>query len=134
MVVIDASIVIAALSPDERDRTALIKLAPYFGGGGCVPGLWSIEVANVLLTKCRRGVLTAEDCDDVWRTIVRIPVDTHHFETDQVTRSIRPLAALHGLTSYDACYLQLALDRSAVLATADRKLTAAAHAAGLQVL
>ena len=134
MAVIDASIVIAALSPDEQDQTALTKLAPYFGGGGCVPGLWPVEVANVLLTKRRRAILSAVDGDAVWHAICSLPVETYHFGLDRVAADIRPLAARYELTSYDACYLQLALDRSAPLATVDRKLAAAARAEGLIVL
>lgn len=134
MAVIDASIVIAALSPDEQNQDALTKLAPYFLGGGCVPGLWSIEVANVLLTKHRRGILNIDAYEDLWRTIELIPIDIHHFEASKVASHIRPLALLHGLSSYDACYLQLALDRSAPLATVDRKLVTAARAEGITVL
>lgn len=134
MAVLDASIVIAALSPDEQDGNALAKLASYFGGGGCVPGLWPVEVANVLLTKCRRGILTEADSDKIWQTIARIPVETYHFDAKRIADKIRPLALRHSLTSYDACYLQLALDRSAPLATVDRKLAAAARTEGLTVL
>lgn len=134
MAVIDASIVVAALSPDEQDENALSTIAPFFRGGGFAPGLWSLEIANVLLTKCRRGVLTLADGDQVWRIIARMPIDEHHFETGQVAAKIRPLAVKHGLTSYDACYLQLALDKAVPLATADRRLAAAARSEGLQLL
>lgn len=134
MAVIDASIVIAALAPDEQDESALTTIAPFFSGGGVAPGLWSVEIANVLLTKCRRGILTVADSDRLWQTITRMPIDEHHFETGQVTAKIRPLAVKHGLTSYDACYLQLALDRAVPLATADRRLAAAARSEGLLVL
>jgi predicted nucleic acid-binding protein len=43
------------------------------------------------------------------------------------------LGRLHNLTAYDATYLELAMRRSAVLATFDRKLAAAARAAGVRV-
>jgi predicted nucleic acid-binding protein len=43
------------------------------------------------------------------------------------------LARTYALTAYDATYLELALRRSAVLATFDRKLAAAARSAGVRV-
>jgi predicted nucleic acid-binding protein len=134
MAVLDTSIVIAALSPDEQDQTALAKLAPFFLGGGWVPGLWPIEIANVLLTKHRRGILSVGSCEDVWRTIALMPIEVHHFEAGKIASDVRPLALRHGLTSYDACYLQLAIDRATPIATVDRKLIVAARAEGLTVL
>jgi predicted nucleic acid-binding protein len=44
------------------------------------------------------------------------------------------LSANHGLSAYDAAYLALALNRSAPLATLDRKLAAAARKEGVTVL
>lgn len=50
-----------------------------------------------------------------------------------VERSVQ-LAAAHGLTVYDAAYLDLALDVDAVLATLDRRLRAAALAEAVAVV
>jgi predicted nucleic acid-binding protein len=44
------------------------------------------------------------------------------------------LARTHRLTAYDAAYLELALRADAPLATLDRKLAAAARAAGVPLL
>ena len=41
------------------------------------------------------------------------------------------LARAHGLSSYDAAYLELALRRGLALATLDKKLKAAASAVGV---
>jgi predicted nucleic acid-binding protein len=43
------------------------------------------------------------------------------------------LGRIYKLTAYDATYLELAMRRVATLATFDRKLTAAARAAGVRV-
>ena len=45
-----------------------------------------------------------------------------------------PLAQEHGITSYDAAYLELALRRDAPLATFDAGLARAARAAGVELL
>jgi predicted nucleic acid-binding protein len=57
---------------------------------------------------------------------------------DEISPRARQSAALdlartYGLTAYDATYLELAMRRAATLATFDRKLAAAARAAGVRV-
>lgn len=52
----------------------------------------------------------------------------------QTLNSVLPLAQKHGLTAYDALYLDLAIRRSATLATHDGRLHAAAQAEGLPIL
>jgi len=44
------------------------------------------------------------------------------------------LAATHGLSAYDAAYLELALRRSLTLVSLDARLVAAAHAIGHPVM
>ena len=134
MAVFDASIIIAAFSPDEIELRAVAVLAPLLGGGSHVPDLWPIEIANVLLTKTRRRLLAASEADEVWRTIRMIPVEFHAISIEQIETSIRPLAQQHGLSSYDASYLDLARRLGVPLATLDRKLRAAAEAENIPVL
>jgi predicted nucleic acid-binding protein len=43
-------------------------------------------------------------------------------------------AATHGLTPYDACYVDLAVQRGAELATLDSRLAQAARAVGVTAL
>jgi len=57
--------------------------------------------------------------------LVRHPSDEDHIG------AIVDLAESHGLTVYDALYLDLALRLSLPLATLDRKLAAAAQRAGV---
>jgi len=45
--------------------------------------------------------------------------------------SLHGLAGEHGLSAYDAAYLELALRKKAGLATGDRELAAAAEKAGV---
>ena len=49
-------------------------------------------------------------------------------------RDVARLALKHGLSAYDAAYLDLALREHSPLATLDKKLAAAAHAEGVTVL
>ena len=134
MAVFDASIVIAAFSPDEIELRAAEALRPLLGGGSHVPDLWSIEVANVLLTKFRRGLLIREEIDAVWRTIRQIPLEFHAISIERIETDVLPLAERHGLSSYDATYLELARRLGRPLATLDRKLRVAAEAEHVELL
>ena len=51
-----------------------------------------------------------------------------------VSDAVLALARLHRLTIYDAAYLELALRIDAPLATLDKKLAAAARAAGVLLI
>ncbi len=129
-VVLDASVVIAWLLeeqspevPDLVDR--LGEEVPV------VPGLWHLEVRNALLIAVRRGRLTFPEVRlrlDELRAL-RIRTDS----TPDVDVAL-DLAARHGLTYYDAIYLELAKRRSTVLATFDRELALAAISEGVEVL
>jgi predicted nucleic acid-binding protein len=131
---LDASIVVAAFSPDEGDARAIDVLAPLLGGGSHAPDLWAIEIANVLMMKTRRNLLNAAQADAVWRSIRGIPLELHRASIDEVEESVRPLARRHGLSGYDACYLNLARKLGFPLGTLDGKLRIAAAAEGLTVL
>jgi predicted nucleic acid-binding protein len=48
-------------------------------------------------------------------------------------RSVLPLARAHGLTAYDAAYLELSIRHSAPLATLDGHLRKAAKASGIKL-
>lgn len=134
MAVLDASIVVAAFSPDEGDARAIDVLAPLLGGGSHAPDLWAIEIANVLMMKTRRNLLNAAQADAVWRSIRGIPLELHRASIDEVEESVRPLARRHGLSGYDACYLNLARKLGFPLGTLDGKLRIAAAAEGITVL
>ena len=59
-----------------------------------------------------------------------------HRDVEEATRhrtTVR-LAERHGLTAYDAAYLELALRQVLPLATLDRELRAAASSDGVQLL
>lgn len=134
MAVLDASIVVAAFSPDEGDAQAIDVLAPLLGGGSHAPDLWAIEIANVLMMKTRRNLLNAAQADAVWRSIRGIPLELHRASIDEVEDYVRPLARRHGLSGYDACYLNLARKLGFPLGTLDRKLRIAAAAEGITIL
>jgi predicted nucleic acid-binding protein len=56
--VIDASVAIAGLSPDED---AAVVLDRALASGCHVPAIWPFEVENILALRARRPLITAED-------------------------------------------------------------------------
>jgi hypothetical protein len=65
------------------------------------------------------------------RWVRRLPLDDAGLGADSY---VLLLSANHGLSAYDAAYLELALNRDTPLATLDRKLAAAARKEGVTVL
>ena len=134
--VLDASMALAwqfkRVDPAEilLAEKALMELASY---QVFVPALWYAEVANSLLRGERQGVIpptqTASFINDLSQA--EIEADTESPRSRQAR--VLALARSHGLTAYDATYLELAMRRAATLATFDRKLAAAARAAGVRV-
>lgn len=134
MFVLDCSMTMAWILPDEstpgtvRLRDSLVERTAV------VPGLWPVEVANVLLVATRHGRIE----EGMWSALVEqigcLPLETDsETGTRALTDALR-LAREHGLTVYDAVYLELALRRRLPLATLDGDLTAAARRKGVEVL
>jgi predicted nucleic acid-binding protein len=96
-----------------------------------VPGLWHLEVANALLVAERRGVITQDASDLFLARLSSLPICTDGAAGPEQQPRLIALARAHGLSSYDATYLDLAHRLGAALASFDRKLNQAAVAMGL---
>ena len=127
--VLDPSVVLAWLLDDEHEPTADTAMESLPAGTTWVPQHWHFEVRNGLLMGERRGRLSRERCNSCIGSLQAIPVQTDN-EAD--LDSALGLAREHGLTFYDALYLELARRRSAGLATLDAALQQAAQAEGVQ--
>lgn len=134
MVVVDASIALAWVFPEERTEQVEGVLARVASEGAIVPAIWSLEIANTLLVGERRGRLSAEQVRIGVELYSRLPltVDVPTRQTD--FGLVLPLARSRGLTSYDASYLELAHRTSSELATLDERLHGAAMAMGVRVV
>lgn len=126
--VLDASIAGTWCLPDETDALADAAFAGIASGGAWVPALFWFEIRNLLLVNERRGRI---DSGSIAQLLMRL--DAMPIEADHEPRSgdVLELARTHGLSVYDAAYLELAQRRALPLATADRRLAAAARAAGV---
>jgi len=94
-----------------------------------VPALWHLEFANLLLTAQRRKRVSARDVKGLLARVSRLPLATDGRVVPLV--EIAELADAHGITTYDAAYLELASRLNCALATQDKALVKAAKRLGL---
>ena len=133
-IVVDASMTIAWLFADERSDAAHAVMLRVVSGGTVVPSLWRLEVANVLRNAVRRGRCDEAYVDRSLDRLSRFPIDVDDETSIHAWSATRALSREHGLTLYDAAYLELAIRKSQPLATCDADLIAAAERCRLEVL
>ena len=130
-VVIDCSVFLAWCMADEDEPAAIRAIGRVIETGGVVPRIWWYELRNALLMNERRGRITARQVADTLAdsAALGIEIDDRHDEA-----SILGLARQHGLSVYDAAYLEVAYRRGLPLATLDQLLSTAAAANGVAVI
>ncbi len=131
--VLDASVVLAWLLPDERsdDATQLIERA--VAERPRAPSLLMPEVGNALLQAERRGRIRRATRLDLLDAFMTLPVALEPLGAESMLRA-GELAGKHRLTLYDASYLELALSRDCALASFDAALVKAARIERVPVL
>ena len=132
--VIDCSVTMAWCFEDERTAATDALLARVVDAGAIAPFLWPLEVTNVLLTAVRRKRIPPDAVNQVAQRIAALPVVVDKDGTALVWGNTLQLAERYALTSYDACYLELAQRKALPLATLDAALRKAATAAGVTLL
>jgi predicted nucleic acid-binding protein len=133
-VVVDASI---ALSWCFREEAAPATDAIYGrvrDTGAIVPGIWHLELGNALLQAEKRGRITEGSVSGRLELFRQLPIVTDAETTARAWHETLVLAKAEGLTTYDACYLELALRRGVTLASKDDALRGAASRLGVPIL
>jgi predicted nucleic acid-binding protein len=131
--VLDNSVTMAWCFADE--------ISPYTQGirdhldenPALVPIIWPFEVANVLLVAERRGRLTEAQTGRFLEFLSTMPIAVDAESEPNALQTVLT-GRVHGLTAYDACYLELAMRQGLPLATQDGQLRAAATRAGVALL
>ena len=131
--VIDSSAALSWCFEDEASPASDALFERVRDRGAVVPGLWHLEVANVLLQAERRGRIATGDVATRLELIAELPITTDDETTPRAWREILALARAEGLTTYDAAYLELAIRRGLPLQTRDRALATAAGRCGVAV-
>jgi predicted nucleic acid-binding protein len=122
--VIDSSLVAAWCFPDERtDYTNAVLHAISAPLEATAPRLWAYEVRNSVLMGLRRKRITHADALEFLESLKGLPIRL----ADPVSYDgVFSLADRHGLTVYDAAYLDLAIREGLPLASLDNALCKAA--------
>ncbi|MFT4229781.1 MAG: type II toxin-antitoxin system VapC family toxin [Microbacterium sp.] len=131
--VVDTSITLAWLFPDESNETAdaVLERIAESDETMIAPALWIEETANAVVSAHRRGRLSDALVAQSVALLENLPVQIASQPSDRGALVAEALRS--GLSAYDAAYLLLAERNGAALATLDGKLAAAARAAGVEV-
>ena len=129
--VVDCSITLPWFLEDERTKFTDEILNASHQAEFWVPSVWRLEMVNGLLMAERRKRIDRtrriESVDQAARLNVRVDL------AQPSMAMVANLAERHGLTAYDAAYLELAIRQKFGLITQDRELVRAADAEGLPV-
>jgi predicted nucleic acid-binding protein len=98
------------------------------GDTALVPNLWHVEAASVLLRAEKKGVISEAE---TWKFLAFVAALDMATDAAIANNTVAALARLHGLSGYDAMYLDLAIRSGLPLATVDEDLSKAASAAGV---
>jgi predicted nucleic acid-binding protein len=129
--VLDASVALAWCFRDEQNAYAHRMLRRLDDESAVVPNIWLLEVANGLLIAERRGRLSRAEAAQVGGVLADLPITWQETSIEQALGSVLELGEAHGLSAYDAAYLDLAMRDGLPLATQDKALRAAAEQVGV---
>lgn len=132
--VLDCSVAISWCLVDEDDDYAngILKIMP--DAEAFVPGIWSLEIANVLLVAERRSRMTQEQSEEAIVLLQSLLIQVDTATNANALGTTLVLGRREGLAAYDAAYLELALRLGLPLATNDTRLAEAANRCGVDLV
>lgn len=130
--VVDASVTMAWCFEDEAGDATEAALDRLAGEGGLVPLLWRYETSNVLLIAERRGRVSEFHAASLLHRLQQLPISVE--AAPAAMDALLATGRMHGLSAYDAAYLNLAERQGIPLATLDRGLCGAARTAGVPLV
>ncbi len=119
---------------DQADRFTESVLEALAEGEGVVPGIWPLEVANVLVVAERGGILETASTARFIELLGSLPIVVEEVSFTRATAEVLSLARQLRLSAYDAAYLELAMRAGLPLATRDEPLRAACRASGVPLV
>ena len=127
--VADNSVVIAWLSRSQASPYTDRLFKRHEKDEVVVPSVWPYEFANALAVLERRKILSAALADEIVENAARLI--TRIDAPPASPASLLTIARKHGLSAYDAAYLELAQRMRFPLATRDSALATVARNMGL---
>lgn len=133
--VLDASTVLTWCFPDENSPFAeRIALLFKQGASATAPSFWPHEVLNALLVGEKRKRISSVLIKTFLEDLQGLPVVLAQVSAEAVFGRIQSLSREHGLTPYDAAYLDLAQTTGVPLATLDGDLIRACGNTGVRLM
>ena len=132
--VLDCSVAISWCLVDENNDYANAVLLMMPDAEAFVPGIWSLEIANVLLVAERRNRMTTEQSEEAVALLQSLLIQVDTATDANALGATLALGRQEGLASYDAAYLELALRLGLPLATIDTRLAEAATRCGVDLV
>ena len=132
--VIDSSVAMTWLFTDEATPQTAKLLERLESESALVPGLWFLEITNVISLAERKGRIAPAESGEFIRQLSQLGILVDAPLRDEIFGEILPLCRAHQLTSYDALYLELVLRSQLPLATLDEALRKAAKKLGVKLL
>ena len=133
-IVIDASVALAWVFPDKHSAAADAILESLDYDTVVVPANWSVEVADALVAGARTGNITEAGVQRFVTLLETLDVVEYACEPTAAVGRRTSLCRDHGLTAYDAAYLDLAMRENLPLATFERTLRHAAWDTGVKLV
>jgi predicted nucleic acid-binding protein len=129
--VLDGSVTLAWSLGDESSEYAQSVFSTLVTRRALVPSVWLLEVANGLLMAERRNRTTQAETAEIIAVLRSLPIAVEGGTLERALGDVLHTGRTHGLTAYDAAYLELAMRQGLPLATLDDRLSRAAAAAGV---
>lgn len=131
--VLDNSITMVWGFEDEGNKYAeeLLELMPV--ATAYVPSLWTLEVANALLVGERCGRISPASSKKFLAILSNFAIVVDDETVTQAWSDTINIARSQKLSSYDACYLEIAMRLGLPLATLDKQMRATAKKLGVAI-
>lgn len=97
-----------------------------------VPGIWGLEVANVIAKAEAKALVTEARSEAFLQILGELDLNVDSATFTQALSATLQLARRYKLSAYDASYLELALRLGVPLATLDQDMSKAASKAGVK--
>jgi predicted nucleic acid-binding protein len=129
--VLDASAAVSWLLRESEVEGAHEILDLLDEGEAIVPPNWSLEVCNAVRKAIRTDRLTTAMAMQLQNALLSLPIEVDLPSVERDWTVVLALALQHGLSTYDAAYLELALREGIPLATFDQQLRKCAETLGV---
>lgn len=133
-IVLDASVTMAWCFADEATAYTEAVFDRLRNDGAVVPAIWPLEVANVLLIGERRQRLSELQRVRFVHVLRALPITVDVGALSEAFGAVLAIGREHGLSAYDAAYLELAMREGLPLATQDERLVAVARLVGVTLV